>query len=246
MNRQAAFLANLETIKRIIGVICRRNLVPAADQEDFESVVMTRLIENDYAVFAKFQGRSSLTTYLNVVITNYFHDYRSSRWGRWRPSAEARRLGPIALRLETLLYRDHCTLSQAIQIMRSQGGDLPGDRELYQLAARLPPRTRHVEVDPEEVESLTPAPDETDADIIEIETQRARARASEAIDAAVRSLPEEDGLILRLHFFEAMTVANIARMLQTEQKPLYRRIEKIKDQLRSELEKRGVKLPDEE
>ena len=240
MNRQAAFLANLETIKRIIGVICRRNLVPAADQEDFESYANMRLIENDYAVFAKFQGRSHLTTYLNTVIVNYFHDYRASRWGRWRPSAEARRLGPVALRLETLIYRDHCTIRQAIQIMRSQGGELPEDKELYRLAARLPARTKPVEVDPALVATVTPAEDDPETDFIEIEIQRARARASEAIEAAVKSLPEEDAVILRLHFFEGMTVANIARMLQTEQKPLYGRIVKIKARLMGELEKRGI------
>src|SRR5262245_46902863 len=138
MNPQAAFLENLETIERIIGAICRRHVLVGDDRDDFDSYVKMRLIEGDYAVFAKFQGLSSLTTYLTVVITRFFQDFRTSRWGRWRHSAEANRLGPVALTLEILIYRDGHSVREAIQILRSRGGDLPTDRELIELAARLP------------------------------------------------------------------------------------------------------------
>src|SRR5262245_50618041 len=90
MNRQAAFLSNLGTIERIITTICRRYLLAHDDCDDFGSYVKIRLMDEDYAVFAKFQGRSSLPTYLMVVIRNCFRDHRSARWGRWRASAEAR------------------------------------------------------------------------------------------------------------------------------------------------------------
>jgi len=45
------------------------------------------------ALLAKFEGRSSLRTFLTVVIQRLFLDHRISAWGKWRPSAEARRGG---------------------------------------------------------------------------------------------------------------------------------------------------------
>src|SRR5215212_7376883 len=105
-NPEAMFLANLSLIDRIIAVTARRNALGGADAEDFGAWTKGRLVEGDYAILRKFNQRSSLATYLTVVITNLLRDYRNSRWGRWRPSAEARRCGPVAVRLEELLYRD--------------------------------------------------------------------------------------------------------------------------------------------
>ena len=41
-----------------------------------------KLIENDYAILAKFQGKAKLSTYLTTVIHNMFRDYRIQKWGR--------------------------------------------------------------------------------------------------------------------------------------------------------------------
>ncbi|MGH7469130.1 MAG: RNA polymerase sigma factor [Longimicrobiales bacterium] len=240
-NRQAAFLANLETIDRIIAAICRRYLVPSADQEDFGSFAKLRLMEDDYAVFAKFQGRSSLTTYLNVVLTNYFRDFRTAQWGRWRPSAEARRLGTIALRLEALVYRDGCSMREAIEVLRSAGGELPNDTDLFRLASRLQVRSRVQEVGSDAAGEVS-APDHTDATIVESEVDQARARAAQELDRALQSLPAQDQVIVRMRHLDGVSVADIARMLGIQQKPLYRRMEAILDGLRRQLEERGVNV----
>ncbi|MGH7459972.1 MAG: sigma-70 family RNA polymerase sigma factor [Longimicrobiales bacterium] len=239
MNRQEAFLANLGTIERIIGAICRRHHVPAVDQEDFDSYAKKRLMDGDYAVFGKFRGESSLTTYLNTVVGNYFRDYRSAQWGRWRPSAEARRLGPQAIRLEELIYRDGNSPRQAIAILRSIGGDLPGDRELYRLACQLPERTRTVIVAPDPANE-TPAPIRTDDDLEERERATLFARVMAALFAALATLPEQDQLIVRMRYLEDFSVADIARVLGIEQKPLYRRIDANKAWLLGQLESSGV------
>ncbi|MGH7460601.1 MAG: sigma-70 family RNA polymerase sigma factor [Longimicrobiales bacterium] len=240
MNRQDAFLANLDSIERIIVRICRRHLVPDADQDDFGSYAKLRLMEGDYVVFAKFQGRSSLTTYLTVVITNYFRDFRTTRWGRWRPSAEARRQGTIGLRLEALLVRDGYTIRQAITVLRSAGGELPDDATLFQLAARLQVHARPREVDAELAEQLIAA-ETTDAPILQEELDDSRRHAAQELRRALETLEPLDQLILRMHYLEGLSLADIARTLHIDQKPLYRRRDACLGQLRSVLEGRGVK-----
>src|SRR4029453_14108130 len=46
---------------------------------------MLRLVEDDYDVLRRFQARSSLPTYVTVVIQRLFLDYRNRLWGKWRP-----------------------------------------------------------------------------------------------------------------------------------------------------------------
>ena len=91
---EAGFLSNLAIIDRIVRFICRRHKISESEAEDFSSEVRLRLVENDYEVFRRFQHRSSLRTYLTIVIQRIYLDYRNHLWGKWRPSAEARRLGP--------------------------------------------------------------------------------------------------------------------------------------------------------
>jgi RNA polymerase sigma factor for flagellar operon FliA len=239
MDRQAIFLSNQDTIERIVATICRRHIVPKSVQEDFASYTNVRLMKDDYAIFGKFQGRSSLVTFLSVVITNFFHDYRNDLWGRWRPSAEARRLGALALKLEALLYRDGYTLAEAIQKLKTAGGDLPPDLELFRLAARIPVRNRPRPVSPNAADNA-PANDSADALTIQNELEAQRANAAQEMERALASLPVEDGLILRLRFFDGISVADIARMLGTKQKPLYRRIDTNLQRLREILEERGI------
>src|SRR5919109_1132038 len=92
---EALFLRNLGWIERALASVCRRYGVSRDDAEDFASWAKLKLVEDDYAVLGKFRDESSITTYLTVVIAMLFRDYRVQRWGRWRPSADARRRGPV-------------------------------------------------------------------------------------------------------------------------------------------------------
>src|SRR5215213_773629 len=136
---EALLRDNLPTVDRIVASLCRRHGLSGDDADDFRSWVYLQLVEDDYAILRKFRGESSLATYLTVVIAMLFREYRVREWGRWRPSAIARRLGPLAVRLEMLVFRDGCTLSQAGEVLRSEGEKV-SDRELADILAQLPPR----------------------------------------------------------------------------------------------------------
>jgi len=233
-------LEQLDWIERVGASICRRNGVLSDEASEFVSAVRLRLIEDDYAVMRKFRGESSIRTFLAVVIASFFHDYRVAKWGRWRPSAEARRAGRVAIRLEALIMRDHHSLVEAGEMLRSAGETTLTDRELGQLLMRLPRRTgRPVEVgsdfldwaaDPSAPAEI-PEADEMDA---------ARSVALRALDQAISRLPNEDQVILRLRYWEGLGVADIARALCLPQKPLYRRLDQATSTLKDYLAANGI------
>ena len=66
-----------------------------------------------------------------------------------------------------------------------------------------------------------------------------RQELATALRQAIDTLEGDDRLIVRLRFLEGMTTADIARTLGLEQRPLYRRLERLLRDLRSGLEERG-------
>ena len=239
---EALLLAHHEWVARSAAAICRRHGMGEPDAEDFASWVTLRLVEDDYAVLRQFRGDSSLRTYLTVVIVMLHREYRVRCWGRWRPSAAARRAGDGAVRLETLVYRDGLTLREAAELLRVRG-ELPADgggRSLARLLATLPRRTPRPREEPGAVPVEAAAVGGAD-DLVRASEADAERRA---IDAALRrgleALPAEDRLVVWLHYWEGLTLAEVARRLDVPQKPLYRRMARALVRLRRVLEAAGV------
>jgi RNA polymerase sigma factor for flagellar operon FliA len=242
---QRLLLDHLELIERIVAFTCRRHGLMGADTDDFSSVVKLKLVENDYAVLRSFQGRSSFSTFITVVVQRLFLDMRVSQWGKWRPSARARRAGDLAVAIERLLVRDGRSVDETLQFLAPSHPGLTRET-IERVASDLPeraPRRRLVDIDDEVVEAQA-SPVRAD----DLLTSHEHDRASERISTAMRRLlalrSEEDRTILHLRFACEMTVAQIARALQIDQKLLYRRIERQMQELRRELAAESID-PDE-
>jgi RNA polymerase sigma factor for flagellar operon FliA len=193
-----------------------------------------RLIEDDYGTLRKWEGRSSLKTYLTVVLTREYSNYRNMQWGRWRPSAAAQRLGPVAIRLEQLIVRDGCTLREALAILRSAGVK-ETDAELRQMAAQLPLRWDVRELlNDDDVHDIA---DPTAKGPIDHE---ARERVLAALRSAIEAMPQDDRVLVRMYYWDNISVANIARILGVEQKPLYPRLKSIHRRLMEALRRAGI------
>src|SRR5262249_31053713 len=65
---EALFLASLPVIDDITGQVCRRHRLSATEADDFRSEVRLHFIDRDYEVLRRFERRSSLPTYVTVVI----------------------------------------------------------------------------------------------------------------------------------------------------------------------------------
>src|SRR5688572_9649937 len=76
------------------------------------------------------------------------------------------------------------------------------------------------------------------------ERRQTSERLSDVMNAIIAKMPEQERLILQLRFQGAMTVAQIARALQLDQKLLYRRIEYPMRDIRAELQGAGFDAGD--
>ena len=233
MDAERLFLDNLALIDRIVAATCRRHRLSAEETEDFGSSVKLKLIANDYEVIRAFQGRCSLAGYLTAVIQRAFIDHRNHLWGRWRPSAEARRLGPLAVELDTLINRDGLTVEEVCLRAPERRGDIES------LASRLPPRMRRY-MGGEDGLECAPSPDGSpETQLMDKESDTARERLERELAEAIGQLSEEDQLVLHLRVYEGLRLVNIARSLGRDVKQLYRRWDALLGQLRATLEQRG-------
>ncbi len=237
---EGLFVSALPDIERISRFIARRHRLSPSEADDFCSEVSVALIENNYAILGSFQGRSSLRTYLTTVIQRRFLDYRRKAWGKWRPSAEAQRRGPLALRMEILLYRDGMSLDQALETMRTNFACEESREALSALAQSLPPRaSRRILIEDAEDISGVPA-GELSSPEVQLDGARTSERAQALINGVMETLTPHDRIVLRLRFEDNVSVADIARTLHLDQKKLYRHIEDILYRFRKSLEECGL------
>lgn len=241
MNPEKTYTENLRTIERIATFVAHRNHLGPDDAAEFTQEVRVRLLEDDYAVIRKFEGRSSISTYLTTVITRLFHQWRIEQWGKWRPSAEAKRLGDRAITLERLLTRDGFTFAEAVEILTTPAGSEYTIGELESIYARLPLRVPRPVVVSDEVCAESVAVDADAHDRVERrDRERAATMMTRTMDAILESMDAEDRLILQLRFWHARKVPEIARSLHLDQKKLYKRLDRLFGVLRRGLEQAGV------
>jgi RNA polymerase sigma factor (sigma-70 family) len=241
LDPEGMLVSHLAWIEKTAAVVCRRNSVWGEDAADFASLVKLRLIEDDYAILRKFRGDSGLATYLAAVVVQLFQEHARSRWGRWRHSAAAERLGPVAKDLECLVLRDGLGLREAGEKIRSVGRTTASDLELARLLAQLPEREpmRPVEVGAEPLEwAIAPEPADGRVTLAEREAEKARVRG--AVERVMARLEPEDRLIAEMHFADRVHISDVARALGVPQQSLYRRKERLKERLRREMEAEGL------
>jgi RNA polymerase sigma factor for flagellar operon FliA len=239
---EAAVAEHAAWIGQCAAHVARRHGLRPDDAEEFGSWVRARIVARDYEVLRKFRGDSSLRTYLAVVVSTFFRDFRAERWGRWRPSAAAQRIGPPAPSLESLVCRYGYSLSAAGELLRTRGETAMSDAELARLLARLPnrPPLRPVQVGSAVLET-TSASHQADAEVKAAESERERGRVYALLARSLEGLSAEDRAMVRMYFWEGMTIAAIAVSMGCDAKPLYRRMDRVKARLRGELETAGLR-----
>lgn len=245
MSPDEIYLQNLRTIERIAGFVARKHFLSAEDSSEFIQEVRVRLLDDDYSIIRKFQGKSSFTTYLTTVILRLYHQWRVEQWGKWRPSAEAKRLGDKAITLERLVTRDGFSYQEAVRILTTPAGSQFTPAELEAIYRRLPSRTPRPVAVPDELLPELAVADTGSDDRVEAE-QRARTahNAETTMDGLFGQLDAEDRLILQMRFWDARKVPEIARTLHIEQKKIYKRLDKLFGVLRRGLEEAGVSKSD--
>jgi RNA polymerase sigma factor (sigma-70 family) len=243
MNPAELFELHLDLIERVIATVCRRSNVYGADAEDFASNVKVALLENDYDILRRYQGRASFATYLSVVVQRFLFDHRNLSLGRWHVSREAARLGEAGVMIETLIRRDGRSLDEALPLIRRIDPAMTRER-LANIANRLPERVNRPRLVELTDDAQIAALESADARAIEHDARRAAAVAHRVVRETLDGMSEEDRTIIRLRFVMSMSIADTARMLRLPQRPLYRRIESLLQRLRGALAAAGIDARD--
>lgn len=231
------FEAHYPLVEELIRFVSRRNRLGMDEREDFTSYAMLKLVENDYGRLRKYRGDSSFRTYLTVVMQRLFLDFRTHKWGKWRPSTTAKRLGDTAVALETLLYRDGIDFVEAREMLLNRSDTAVSGEALWDLAIQLPRRPRARLVEEDALDNVG-VPRE---DGLERRENEALLRSVESrLFEASRRLSVEERSILRLRFDEGKTIPQIAEALNQQPKALYAKIGRLMRRFRDALEASGV------
>ena len=229
--------SELTILAEVIRNVARTHRLRPEEAADFAQTVHLRLLHRNYDVFARFAGRSSLRTYLTVVVVRLLLDWRNSQYGKWRPSRQATRLGRHAVMLERLMSRDALSPAEAVEIVATAHADLPrGEVEALAANVTRAPKPRMVS---DEIlgERLT----SEFADPIEARekcTAERRLRASLA--TALRRLSDEDRELVSARYQRTETIQSLSKARAAEPKAMYRRLQQVLDQLRSQLHADGI------
>lgn len=226
----------LPLIEALLRQLSRRKRLRADESEDFYSHAMLRLLVDDCRILRSFSGRSSLKTYLTVVLHRLFLDYRIKKWGKWRPSAAARRLGPVAVELDRLINRDMMSQLEAVELLCRRDGSSRSDLEA--LAGRFPTRCRPRSAGEASLSQLA-GPQSADRQALDIDRADLAEKIRIALNTAMSQLKPEDRIILTLRF-EGNTIVAIANRLGIGVRHLYTRIDRCLKMLRQSLEARGI------
>lgn len=242
---EALLVQHLDWVDRVASRACSNQGISGADAEDFTGWMRMKLVEDDYAVVRRFVGNSEFKTYLATVVTRHVVNFIRDQRGRWRPSAAAERLGAVAVDVERLVRRDGYTVQQAGEKLRTAGRTTLSDAELARLLGQLPERAPLRPVVGEPPTGMdAPGDSRADERVMEAEAGTRRGEVFGVLDTAMKQMEPEERLILQLHFAEGHTIADVARALRVDQKPLYRRVERLRIRLRALLERAGLDVDD--
>ena len=234
---EASFIAALPDIERAIRVAGHRSRMSQDEIADFGSMVKLSLIESRYRVLAKYEGRSSLRTYLNTVVRRLLVDFLRSRHGKWRCSARARKFGSKGIELERLIARDGLTPMEAATALATR--DDTTVEPFLAIARELPHRRRWFVLSIDDADSVSAA------DLSLLPEQLASVRqVAERLDTALKEAFEQlhgrDRKMIRLRFEQGLCAHEIAAVLDMPPKQIYRRCERILRRLRVQLLEDGL------
>lgn len=225
-------------VEELIRFLARRNRLGMDEREDFTSYAMFKLVVNNYARLRKYRGDSSFRTYLTVVMQRLFLDYRTQKWGKWRPSTTAKRLGVTAVRLETLLFRDGIDFREAREMLLTRTDTALSGEALWELATKLPRRQRAKRVEEDALENIG-VPGREDYVVSRENATLIRLIEARLVEESGR-LTVEERVILKMRFDEGKSVPEIAEALNRKPKALYAQIGRLLKRLRHTLEASGV------
>lgn len=231
----------LEILEDLLARLARKKRLDPDEADDVSSEIRLKFVENDYAVLRSLKEPRALRSVLALFVMSRWRDHVVAELGRWRPSAAAERSGELAVELERLIHREGLSPHEAFEQVRTRGLTDASDLDLARLMAELPDRAP---MRPEQVPldavaeipgSATPE-DLLEAKEVHLEWEEVRTMLRNAQHA----LSAEEQVVIRMLFWDKMTIADVARALGLDQKPLYRQRDGLKARIERTLVDGGL------
>ncbi len=237
---------NLDIVSQRIQALCRRHRLSLEEAEDFRSAAMVKLLEKSARLEQLFEGRSNLATYFDSVLRNILRDYRISKWGKWRASKAAQRLGPLALHLERQIYRNRLSPHDAVQKIAMDhnasgyGADTRRfEEELWEIVSQLPTRVdRRAVVDTDALEELVDSSTESPFEVQQALHEIERLKAT--LLRALHQLSPKQRNVLQLRYSEGLSFGEIQTRTGVSTAALYRMVSRTLRKLRSVVDAEGL------
>jgi RNA polymerase sigma factor (sigma-70 family) len=226
---------DLNLLEQVARAVARARRLAPHDADDFVQSVHLRMAERDYAPLRQFEGRSSLRTYLTVVVARLLKDWQNHEYGKWRPCAAASRLGPIGIAVDRAMNRDGVAIDEAVMLVSSLTG--APVHEVRLVANGVPRRGKR---------ALVPMDDAVEtaavafSDPVAAEQRQAELDAARrALSRALNELPRDDARLLARRYVARFSVADLAQQMRVDAKQLYRRFDRIRRDVRARMAVHG-------
>lgn len=239
MDAEQLLVAHFDFVKTTTASICRRYSIFGDDAADVLGDVELRLVRDDYAALKQCRNWNNPKPFLRVLISRVALDWMVSQWGKWRPTALARRLGPAAVLLERLILRDGMSRDEAILIALNADELTESREELMDFLAALPlaPRSHTVRLDDQvDVPGVKSAGGSAATD----ESLSRLRQILDAMQDEVQRLGAQDKIIIKMKYFDGFKGRQIAETVRETEQWVFRCIYKVMKTIRTRLEARGI------
>jgi RNA polymerase sigma factor (sigma-70 family) len=223
----------LRELLAAVRTVARRRGLASDQQSDLLSYAVCRLLERGAMPAAP---SSNPRAYLETMVDRFWVDLTNELWGRWRPTAEAQRLGETAVALDRLIRRDGVEAREAVHEAYRAGRRRRTLETLDRLAQRLAPRPKPVPV--EEVDRERVANGE--AEVLASEQRRRLRQALTALRQELRGLEGPARRVLEGRYLEGRSARDLAHELGLEERAVYSLAYRSLEALRTRLAERGV------
>ena len=233
------FLQQRPLIQRLVAFTAWRYQLTPQDTEDFESWVTLKIIDDDYRVLRQFAGRSTLKSYLTVVVNREIIEFHRRAYGKRRHPP-----GEVAKLIDQYGNRENYPVERIRDLLQEKHGVEVTQEDVERAIAdgrRLHCGRSFVG---EEAFADRPSPNpDPEQSLVAEERRRQLERVHACIDRLITQLPELEGTMLTLRFKKGMKIVDIARQWRVEEKPLFRRFQIVLRKLREALCKEGIDGP---
>jgi RNA polymerase sigma factor (sigma-70 family) len=201
--------AYIGPIQTAVRKVARQYRLSSPEADDLLSDVWLKVLGHDGRAMLQYRGESGLQTYLTRIAKNALLDTWIRDAGKWRPSAIARRAGPLGIMADRLLVREALTPEETLARLSALAPGTDCGALLNQLLAGGR-RTRRRFVDLACVEDA-PANSPTPFDqLCARHDARTKQRLGRQVRTMLAELPSQDRSALEDRFVRNRPLATVA------------------------------------